>query len=58
MYYIIIGSGFLFGKKKQGVLVKLSEDPDLTDGECHHLLQYYIPRNMKKCKLTQRLFIK
>ena len=53
-----VGTGFLFGKKKQGIPVKLSQDPNLTDDECRCLLQYYIPENMNKCKITQRLFIK
>ena len=38
--------------------VKFSSVPDLPEEECQQLLLQYMPENIQKRKVTQRLFIK
>lgn len=39
-------------------LVKFSTDFDLSDEECHSLLQEYMPKHIASTKITQQLFIR
>lgn len=38
--------------------VKFSTDHDLSDMECHMLLQEYMPQHIANTKITQKLFIR
>ena len=38
--------------------VRFSDDKDLSDAECHRLLQKYMPEHIKETKITEKLFIK
>ena len=38
--------------------VMFSSEPDLPEVECEQLLLQYMPENIQKTKVTQRLFIK
>ena len=39
-------------------LVKFSTDPDLSEDDCHRLLQEYMPKHIASTKITQQLFIR
>ncbi len=39
-------------------LVKFSNDVDLSDDECHRLLQEHMPKHIASTKITQQLFIR
>lgn len=39
-------------------LVKFSTDSDLSEEECHRLLQEYMPKHIQATKITQQLFIR
>lgn len=41
-----------------GQLVKFSTDSDLSDEECHEMLQHHMPRHISSTKITQQLFIR
>jgi len=55
MFICCIG-GLLSSKSK--VPVKFSLDADLSESECHKLLDYYTPQHMKRNKTSQKLFIR
>lgn len=38
--------------------VKFGDDPDLTDRQCHSLLQEFMPLHVTKNKILQQLFIR
>ena len=38
--------------------VRFSDDEDLTNEECHSLLQKYMPKHIQETKITQKLFIR
>jgi hypothetical protein len=39
-------------------IIKFSTDPDLSDEECHKLLQEYMPHHLADTKITQQLFVR
>ena len=41
-----------------GVPVRFSLDPTLLTDECHKLLELYMPEQIRKTKITQKMFIK
>ena len=56
--YNIVGSGFPGRRSRSGVRVKFSLDLDLSEADCHKLLEHYTPKHMKKNKTTRKLFVK
>lgn len=54
--FVSLGTGFT--GRKPGNPVKFSTEPDLTEAECHRLLEHFTPQHMKKNKTLQRLFIR
>lgn len=44
--------------KEGGLLVKFSLEPNLSDEDCHRLLQEYMPKHITPTKITQQLFIR
>ena len=46
------------GSKPPQGLIKFSTDPDLSDEECHRLLQESMPPHVAMTKITQQLFVR
>ena len=48
--------GLLSGRSK--FPIKFSLDPDLSDSDCHKLLNHYTPQHIKRNKTSQKFFIR
>ena len=59
MYYVYVIANYGgYGTQPTNKIVKFSDDEDLSDDECHVLLQEYMPDHIQETKITQKLFIR